>query len=183
MVTVLQQEAEFAWILTAGGVEGFLKLKYLPQFEAQYTAKVQRHGNGGSTRLRKVATHSRDGDVWVAGGTCVLNDEVVTVLRREAEFAWIRTAGGVEGYLKLSYLQGVGGARDTRRKKARDAGPRKKCGCSTARTVQTLRASSSTVCGHQQVGVWDRVCISRQIRLWQTLLRGTEGCNLWSSAR
>ena len=110
MVTVLQQEAEFAWILTAGGVEGFLKLKYLPQFEAQYTAKVQRHGNGGSTRLRKVATHSRDGDVWVAGGTCVLNDEVVTVLRREADFAWIRTAGGVEGYLKLSYLQGVGGA-------------------------------------------------------------------------
>ena len=32
------------------------------------------------------------------------NGELVTVLRREAEFGWIRTGAGVEGYLKLAYL-------------------------------------------------------------------------------
>ena len=57
--------------------------------------------------LRKVATHARDGDVWVDGGTCVANSDLVTVLRREGEFAWVRTSDGIEGYLKLSYLDGA----------------------------------------------------------------------------
>ena len=67
-------------------------------------AVVQRGDAVESTLLRKVATHSRDGDVWVDSRTAVANGELVTVLRREAEFAWIRTDAGIEGYVKLTYL-------------------------------------------------------------------------------
>ena len=64
----------------------------------------QRDDGVAQTLLRKAATHARDGDVWVDGRTCVANGELVTVLRREAEFGWVRTGAGVEGYLKLAYL-------------------------------------------------------------------------------
>ena len=74
------------------------------------TALHQRDDAVAETMLRKVATHARDGDVWVDGGTCVANGDLVTVLRREAEFCWIRTSGGIEGYLKLSYLKAEEGA-------------------------------------------------------------------------
>jgi hypothetical protein len=68
-------------------------------------AVVRRDGAGCTgTMLRKVATRSREGDVWISSRACVQDEESVTVLRREGEFAWVLSASGAEGFVKASYL-------------------------------------------------------------------------------
>jgi hypothetical protein len=57
------------------------------------------------TMLRKVATSERSNAAWVDSRTTVPDGETVTVVRREAGgFVWVRTAAGVEGFIKAAYL-------------------------------------------------------------------------------
>ena len=98
-VAVLRTEGAFSWV-RFGAVEGFLQTKYLhPDL-----AYVQRDDAVGKTKLRKLATHSRDAAVYLPCGTRVQDRERVTVLRRRPEFAWVRTDAGVEGFIKTNYL-------------------------------------------------------------------------------
>ena len=57
-----------------------------------------------STMLRKVATKSRDGDVWVPSKTCVRSGEHVVCLWQVPHFVWVRTDAGVEGYMIGAYF-------------------------------------------------------------------------------
>eukprot|EP01045_Picozoa_sp_COSAG04_P030122 COSAG04_NODE_5139_length_1723_cov_1.520320_2_plen_131_part_01 len=62
------------------------------------------------TKLRRRATDSSAPDVWVAPAHCVKENERVTIVRVEGEWAWVRTAAAVEGYLKACFLLREGGA-------------------------------------------------------------------------
>ena len=67
-------------------------------------------GDGeSSTMLRKRPDSTRDASVWVEGGHCVSDDQVVQVLRLNAEgeqgFAWIRTPEGHEGFIRTDVLR------------------------------------------------------------------------------
>jgi len=64
-----------------------------------------------TTTLRKVATTSRSGDVWVADKCQVRDGDQVLLLRIEASqqhdlstFGWVRVATGTEGYVQMRYL-------------------------------------------------------------------------------
>ena len=79
-----------------------------------FVAVVARHDSTGGTLLRKVPTHSRSGDVYLESRTVCCDGEVVSILphggasahaaAEAADFAWVRTATGVEGYIKREYL-------------------------------------------------------------------------------
>ena len=73
------------------------------------TAVVRRGDRTRSTLLRKVPTHSRSGDVYLRSRTASRDADIVSILRvhEGGEFAWVRTAAGVEGYLKAAYLQPI----------------------------------------------------------------------------
>eukprot|EP01047_Picozoa_sp_COSAG01_P062288 COSAG01_NODE_7899_length_3000_cov_12.889004_2_plen_506_part_00 len=104
-VTVVRREAGgFVWVRTAAGVEGFIKAAYL---HAPELGVVRRGTADGVTKtmLRKVATSERSNAAWVDSRTTVPDGETVTVVRREAGgFVWVRTAAGVEGFIKAAYL-------------------------------------------------------------------------------
>ena len=77
------------------------------------TAVVARNDSTGGTLLRKVPTHSRSGDVYLECRTVCYDGEVISILphaggsahaAEAADFAWVRTAMGVEGYIKREYL-------------------------------------------------------------------------------
>ena len=80
------------------------------------TAVVARNDSTGGTLLRKVPTHSRSGDVYLECRTVCYDGEVISILphaggsahaAEASDFAWVRTAMGVEGYMKCAYLRCV----------------------------------------------------------------------------
>ena len=98
--------SKFAWIRTSAGAEGFLNAKYVKQL-----ATVHRpSGSVSTTLLRKTATTSRASSVWTTPSVQVANGDVVTVLHAakstsgSGNFAWIRTAAGSEGFIRMKYL-------------------------------------------------------------------------------
>lgn len=72
-------------------------------------AAVCRKDGAETTALRCRAENSEDGSVWVAHGACVVQNEIVDVLRtnssNEDGFAFIRTSKNVEGFVKSDYIQ------------------------------------------------------------------------------
>jgi hypothetical protein len=73
---------------------------------AQLWAQLQRGDAQETTILRTVATTRRSGDIWHASHASVSNGEWVQLLRDEAEFHWVRTTLGEEGYLNSRYVRG-----------------------------------------------------------------------------
>ena len=69
-------------------------------------ASVFRGDGSMSTMLRNRPTSSSDDSVWVDCETCVDEGATVAVLERHrgGVFARVRTASGVEGWLKSAYL-------------------------------------------------------------------------------
>ena len=84
---------------------------------SKFVAVVARNDStAGGTLLRKVPTHSRSGDVYLECRTVCYDGEVISILphaggsahaAEAADFAWVRTAMGVEGYMKCAYLRCV----------------------------------------------------------------------------
>ena len=63
------------------------------------------NGSGSTTKiLRRVADTSRAPSVYVEGSPLVSDGDIVTALRNERGFAWICTAGGIEGFLWAGIL-------------------------------------------------------------------------------
>jgi len=105
LVAVLRQEGEFTWIRTSpvhAGVEGYIRSSYFQSADQQ--AFVGRADGTTSTMLRKVADTSREPSVFVESRACVRDGEVVSVLRYQPDFCWVKTARGEQGFLKSSYL-------------------------------------------------------------------------------
>ena len=90
-------------IMSVGG-QGYIQASYLQLQSARETVFVQRNDATSTTMLRKVATKSRSGDVWVASNECVRNGDAVTVVRYCNEFCLIRTSSNEQGYINSDYL-------------------------------------------------------------------------------
>merc|ERR1719253_2032298 len=75
--------------------------------DASEVATVKRNDGVNSTMLRKIKTVERAEHVFVDSRRCVQDGEQVTVLRREGDFAYVRTDDGVEGYLRGAYCAAV----------------------------------------------------------------------------
>jgi hypothetical protein len=109
IVTELWLEGDFAWVRDAAGAQGFLKREYLHELPTVLSWASVTGSHAGSIQLRKTATNSRAADAFIDCGTLVRDGDTVAVLRRESgeatEFAWVRTGGGVEGYMKCQYLR------------------------------------------------------------------------------
>merc|ERR1712008_89306 len=107
LVEELRQDSGFSWVRTLEYfselplVEGFLNSNYLHD---DCPAAVLRTDGTRTTLLRKIATHQRCEAVWVDSRKVVRNDEVVQMLFRQADFTWVQTSDGVEGFLKTEYL-------------------------------------------------------------------------------
>ena len=105
-VRVLRCEGDFCWVRTESEppVEGYVQRAYLQ------AAVVRRPRTDAvsNTLLRKTATTSREPSVFTDGRTVVANGEQVGVLRQgsrnEVGWKWVRTVGGVEGYLREQYV-------------------------------------------------------------------------------
>jgi len=65
---------------------------------------VWRKDDSNGTMLRKIPTHERGAEVFVSNTAVVHNNSIVTVVRDEDSFYWIR-AGQGEGYIKKEYLR------------------------------------------------------------------------------
>ena len=50
-------------------------------------------------------TASKAAAAFVRGAPSVVDGEVVTVLRSEPDFAWVRTGHGHQGFVKANYLR------------------------------------------------------------------------------
>jgi hypothetical protein len=78
----------------------------------------KRRDSETTTLLRCRADRARTGDVWTQPLYCLQADEPVTVLRKNApgeqDFAFIRTASGVQGFVLVAHLANSEGAKITR---------------------------------------------------------------------
>ena len=68
---------------------------------------VQRNDQVPSTTLRKLASTARTADVFLDGKPQVRNGQIVTSIRKEGEFTWVRCANGIEGFVNSAYLHSV----------------------------------------------------------------------------
>ena len=103
-VQVLRHEAEtgFAWVRAASGAEGYLNASYFLSTEQR--AFVGRSDGGGGTMLRKIATTSREPEVFVESRAVVRDGEEVAVIRFQPDFCWVRAPSGDEGLIQTGYL-------------------------------------------------------------------------------
>jgi hypothetical protein len=98
--------AQFVWVRSSSGAEGFLNSSYLLPPPA-VPMVVRRTDGGSTTMLRAVATTSRDPAVMVPSRACVRDGEAVEVLQSvpDSEFVWVRSSrSGAEGFLNSAYL-------------------------------------------------------------------------------
>ena len=70
------------------------------------TWMVNRPDGGQQTVLRKLANPTRQPWVWAAGSPVLETGDVVTIVRREGTWAWVRNAAGgdTEGFINAEYL-------------------------------------------------------------------------------
>ena len=103
-VQVLRHEAEtgFAWVRAASGAEGYLNASYFLSTEQR--AFVGRSDGDGGTMLRKIATTSREPEVFVESRAVVRDGEEVAVIRYQPDFCWVRAPSGDEGLIQTDYL-------------------------------------------------------------------------------
>jgi len=97
-------EEGFACVRTAENVEGFVKTDYIKMIKCA----MNRADGCESTMLRCRPENSEKSNVWVKNKICVAQDEEIEVLRvhaaGESGWAFIRTVGNVEGYLRAEYV-------------------------------------------------------------------------------
>jgi len=108
-VEELRQDNGFSWVRTlehfskSPVVEGFVNSSYLHD---DCPATVLSDDATSSTMLRKIATPVRSEAVWVDSRKAVRNGETVQMLFCQADFTWVQTSDGTEGFLKTGYLKG-----------------------------------------------------------------------------